>query len=481
MDGNVAMLVNMGFDKSSAEEALRLMSNDINAAADYLINHPTEEAKLEAPKGQWSCPVCTCFNDDSNPNCEVCGAENPSIKRSFAPHNVYGSAFESKSPDKFILIDDDDDDVEMKKEYDKGRKYEKPQSYLFDKPDTKKPKTSSEKEKLEEKQRELIKSFKRVHKKEFDALKKVFLSPECCTDSKADHKSTPPPVLLTSAQIVATLRKYVPNVMSMRDRRNISCITEFIKSSYYNGMPFYNNVPAVKEHIRNALQCIFAFATDPRKSETEKKRHLTRLADAFTSCQAEQGRVIDTIYGMISGRTKGLREQILALVDEQKMRVMDTVIVEIHPEAAQKTLISSVQFPHLESSYIHAVGKQLGMRGVAGAGVDRNITLLSRAECKDVLQRFHHNFSVFDVIQTFVDDVNQQDANNDRLISRNDLLQWAGDETVNHGFNKFSVFYDESIDPSEYNDAKPTEENEYQPFLTRGVALDIFIKIFLMK
>ena len=77
--------------------------------------------------------------------------------------------------------------------------------------------------------------------------------------------------------------------------------------------------------------------------------------------------------------------------------------------------------------------------------------------------------------------MNQQNAEDDRLISRDDLLRWAGDETVNHGFDKFSIFYDESVDPAEYNDAKPSEENEYQPFLTRGVALDIFNKIFLFK
>lgn len=121
------------------------------------------------------------------------------------------------------------------------------------------------------------------------------------------------------------------------------------------------------------------------------------------------------------------------------------------------------------------------MRGVEGSGVDRNITMLSKGECRDVVQRFYRLFSVFEVIQTFVDDVNQQDEDNDRLISREDLLQWAGDETVNHGFDKFSVFYDELLDPSEYNDAKPKEENEYQPFLTREVALDIFNKIFLSK
>jgi hypothetical protein len=32
---------------------------------------------------------------------------------------------------------------------------------------------------------------------------------------------------------------------------------------------------------------------------------MARLVDAFTACQAEQGRVIDALYGLISGRDKG--------------------------------------------------------------------------------------------------------------------------------------------------------------------------------
>lgn len=540
MENKVSALVDMGFERGAAISALRFKHGDIQAAANYLISHPyTEEtSKVEAPKGQWSCPSCTYFNDDRHPTCQICGAikpgyvENRGIKKGSEYHFAVKMSDEyDDSSDETMSVDstststtttttstyekdetekmtspkmtsssakkserinikkdgDDDDDSDGESGGGGGSSGSRklslsPLSFFANRAKLKRAKsTVMTKEELEEKQRKLIKAFQKAHSKEFDALKKVFLSPECCTDSKAEFTSSPPKTLLKSPEIIELLKKYVPDVLSMRDRRNISCVTTFIVRSYYHGLPFYDAVPAVKTHIRNALQCIFAFANDPEKTETEKKRHLMRLADAFTSCQAEQGRVIDSIYGMISGRTKGLREQILALVDEQKMRVMDTVIVEIHPEAAQKTLISNVQFPHLESSYIHAVGEQLGMRGVAGSAVDKNITMLSPSECKDVLKRFHRLFSVFEVIQTFVDDVNQQDSGNDRLISREDLLKWAGDDSVNRGFDKFSIFYDETLDPSEYNDAKPTEENEYQPFLTRGVALDIFSRIFLSK
>lgn len=36
-----------------------------------------------------------------------------------------------------------------------------------------------------------------------------------------------------------------------------------------------------------------------------------RLVDAYTACQAEQGRVIDALYGILSGRDKGLKVSLI--------------------------------------------------------------------------------------------------------------------------------------------------------------------------
>lgn len=38
-----------------------------------------------------------------------------------------------------------------------------------------------------------------------------------------------------------------------------------------------------------------------------------RLVDAYTACQAEQGRVIDALYGILSGRDKGLKVSLTPL------------------------------------------------------------------------------------------------------------------------------------------------------------------------
>lgn len=62
---------------------------------------------------------------------------------------------------------------------------------------------------------------------------------------------------------------------------------------------------------------------------------LQRLAEAYQSCQAEQGRTIDVMYGRLSGRDASLRDQLLSIVDEHKTMVMQKVVQTLNPGAAE--------------------------------------------------------------------------------------------------------------------------------------------------
>jgi len=64
----------------------------------------------------------------------------------------------------------------------------------------------------------------------------------------------------------------------------------------------------VLQHSRDATR--FIFAAVPSLAPKARRAVLTTLAEAFQSCQAEQARVIDELFGMLSGRDKGLREQV---------------------------------------------------------------------------------------------------------------------------------------------------------------------------
>ena len=55
--------------------------------------------------------------------------------------------------------------------------------------------------------------------------------------------------------------------------------------------------------------------------------------DAFQSCQAEQCRVIDAVYGSLLGRDKSFKDQVRALVDAQKELVRERTVTFINPGA----------------------------------------------------------------------------------------------------------------------------------------------------
>lgn len=119
------------------------------------------------------------------------------------------------------------------------------------------------------------------------------------------------------------------------------------------------------------------------------------------------------------------------------------------------------------------------MRGIQSAMMDHCRFQLPDADVKTVSETFRLMFSIDELCDTLVADVNQQSKDADRLVSRDDLGRWAGNVDENNGFNSHSIFYDEDA-PDQYKDlGKPLEENLYQPFLNRKVALEMLKALFL--
>jgi len=83
------------------------------------------------------------------------------------------------------------------------------------------------------------------------------------------------------------------------------------------------------------------------------------------------------------------------------------------------------------------------------------------------------------IITTFIADINQQNDNAERLINRDSLTKWAGEEKAN-GFDSHSIFYDENQPELWHTDlGKPETKNIYQPFLSHSVALTTLHHMFL--
>lgn len=120
----------------------------------------------------------------------------------------------------------------------------------------------------------------------------------------------------------------------------------------------------------------------------------------------------------------------------------------------------------------------MGLRGVAAGKLDAHAPgPLNKTQRQLICKRLLERFSMDEFARALMSDVNQQDAEAERVVSRDALTKWVGDEGTALGFSPHDVFYDEDR-AEEYDGSKPREENEYQPFLSLRVAKSIIIRLF---
>jgi len=302
------------------------------------------------------------------------------------------------------------------------------------------------------------------------------LSPKAATEKESQENEDVP--FMEPALITKLLIENVSGLRNMMDRTGTKPVTEYILSTYLTGLPLFETNTSVQQHTIKAIRYILHKAT--LLPEKTRKPILKRLAEAYTACQMEQGRVIDSLYGSISGRDKTFKEQVLNLVDIQKEHVLNQIVNHFNPNA-WKTGDDNPhgQIPHIQSSYCTEIGTKLGLRGIKAAKMDYNKFNLDSQSAERIEEAFKRLFSVTELLNTFVADVNQQDPNAERLINRDSLAQWAGDKTVNNAFEAHSIYYD-AEKANQWGDlGKPKEENQYQPFLNPTVALNILEHLFL--
>jgi hypothetical protein len=312
------------------------------------------------------------------------------------------------------------------------------------------------------------------YKEIYDALHQYFLSPKAATEKEdQDNEQVP---TMEPDQIAKLLQDNVEGLHSMMDRTGSMPVVHYIVSTYHTGLPLFEGNMGVQQHTIKAIRYILHKSAG--LPEKIRKSSLRRLAEAYTACQMEQGRVIDSLYGSLSGRDKSFKEQILSLVDIQKEQVLNQIVNRFNPNA-WKTGDDNPrgQVPHIQSTYCAEIGTKLGLRGTKAAKLDQNKCQLDPTSVMHLEESFRRLFLIGELINTLIADVNQQDPNAERLINRQSLTQWAGDQSQNNNFHGHAIFFDEEK-ASEWN-GKPTVENQYQPFLNHKVALSILEHLFL--
>jgi len=207
------------------------------------------------------------------------------------------------------------------------------------------------------------------------------------------------------------------------------------------------------------------------------------------------------LYGEVSGRDQGLRGQILSLVDGLKEVAFTGAVHEAHPDAwRQDDSNPSQQLPHLDSAYRRALAGPLGLRGGKAARADYCAASLSTERIERIAASIRQRFSVQDVVQSLVSDVNQPDisdagasvsggggsgggASGDpptRRIDRRALCQWASSPAaIAAGFEAHSIFYDDDLAQDYSSPPSGSAAALLQPYLSNTVALRALECIFL--
>mmetsp|Transcript_2350 Transcript_2350/g.5400 ORF Transcript_2350/g.5400 Transcript_2350/m.5400 type:complete len:362 (-) Transcript_2350:78-1163(-) len=280
-------------------------------------------------------------------------------------------------------------------------------------------------------------------RKEHEEAYWKLLSPSACSDAAdavagLEDQRVP---LMSEVEIRALMLSALPHVDSMMDRLGQSPICQYICLTYHNGLPAQAGVPKLQTFTRDALRYVLHSVSDGGAHEERRRRVLHTLADAFQACQQVQARTIDALFGALTGRSKGLREQLLILVDSVKQQVMDRVTLKLHPHCLSPRADMGQQMPHIQSAYVSNCGDLLGLRGVAASRADRMRPSLSSSQVKVFVNEFARSFKIEEVVQTFVRDVNQTALSADRLIDLQELYRWCDDAAEEHGFDKQSIFY----------------------------------------
>eukprot|EP00043_Microstomoeca_roanoka_P007659 m.73944 g.73944 ORF g.73944 m.73944 type:complete len:433 (+) comp13918_c0_seq7:99-1397(+) len=276
---------------------------------------------------------------------------------------------------------------------------------------------------------------------------------------------------MDEASLLQLFRQHVQDVDDLRDWSGLVPVTNFFHKTYSAGLPIYAQQPELNRYF---IQCFRVIIHQAAQGKPAAIQSLTPLAEAFQSCQAEQGREINRIYGVLTGRDKSLPEQIAAFIDTYKQNVMYEVINKRF-EATEDNGQPHKQVPHILSRCLVDVGEELGLSGIDLAEADpAKPGPLSLQKRSEVVTTFRELFSIKQLLEDLTSDINQS-GNVERAINRSHLLSWKPPNE--YMFLREHIFYDEDR-PELYNNTQPGEGEEYEAFVFPGFMAELLLCLF---
>lgn len=322
----------------------------------------------------------------------------------------------------------------------------------------------------------------------------------------------------------------VPEAKNMLGERGIKAVTKMLKDIYDRGLFMHGDaISSVNKTIIPAFRHVVA---ELNKMDAQHKKRVSMIRDlveACQDCQQVQARVILRMYGDLTSQNETFESQLKYSLLRSKETALQVLITKYHSPYCDydHTKVGPVhQRAHLWSGYVALIGNAYGLDGVIAANGDRFLN-----GCLDVIRNAHNgtnssnnnNISnnnnnnnrsrsfkrfrfgnggedsgidddsdqklkdslmdalsktlcVKEWLSNLIGDINNQSSGADRMIDRSCIFSWASANM--HGDFKHRVFYDDARS-NEYSDLdpkEPTEDNQYEPFLSPIVLVEMLLK-----
>lgn len=277
-----------------------------------------------------------------------------------------------------------------------------------------------------------------------------------------------------------------PEAAKMRGERGKQKVTNMLSACFAQGLwTFGPATTPVNQEVLPAFQFIISEMAKLEALNPKRVGIITTLAHACEDCQQVQAREILRIFGDLTAQNETFDEQLKYSLQRQKEAALNRFISEHHQncDLDHTQVQPHQQRAHLFSGYVNFIGPDFGLDGLEAANSDRYLQQVKH-ELKKLrsltkpwlLASLKQEMSVAEWLQTLLADINNQNPAADRLINPNCIFKWVQANLSNEAAHL--VFYDE--DRAEefkgQDPEQPSVENRYQPFLSRRVLVEMLVK-----
>jgi hypothetical protein len=284
------------------------------------------------------------------------------------------------------------------------------------------------------------------------------------------------------------LQASVPGVKQMKGQRGERYVTEMLESMQTQGL-FTHGPPssALNSQLIPSLQHIFAELSKRPPKDIKRVSSLTALAHACQDCQQVQAREILRIFGDLTSQNDTFEGQLKYSLVRQKEAALDRYISRRHASCDEdhSRVNPWQQRAHLISGYVSLIGDKFGFDGVTAANSDRFLEQvkgeIGRVTPQKLMADLRQDMCSKEWLQTLLADINNQTCGSDRIINRDCIFKWVKDNMSEEAAHL--VFYDEdrSAEFEDLDPKAPTKENEFQPFLSPKVLIDMLLKAGMLQ